>query len=391
MNITSFIDRISMLDWVLIGLYLVFFIVQLIYYLYLFRKPYKHAENNAIVNNTIEESEKQLPGISIIITAKNEAANLRRNLPSILNQDYPNLQIIAVDNASTDSTAEVLDSFRSSHPNLYVTFIPVGSHAINNKKLAITVGIKAAKHDILLFTEPDTKPLSNKWVYEYAKVFKKEIDVVLGSCQLEIDKSYFKKYIQFDNLFSGIKYTSMALAKKPYMGVGRNMAFRKSLFFDNNGLSSVLNMEDGEDNVFINRIATNENTVVLSSPESMVASNVVDGISNWRNIKTKYLTTRKYYTGNSARILSFEVFSRYSFYILFAILCAIAVVSSFKIIALYAFFLFLVRYLVQIFVINKNSKVYNAGSFYLSLPFMDLAAPIVDNLFLKKENRNKKR
>ena len=124
MNITSFIDRISMLDWVLIGLYLVFFIVQLIYYLYLFRKPYKHAENNAIVNNTREESEKKLPGISIIITAKNEAANLRRNLPSILNQDYPNLQIIAVDNASTDSTAEVLDSFRSSHPNLYVTFIP---------------------------------------------------------------------------------------------------------------------------------------------------------------------------------------------------------------------------------------------------------------------------
>lgn len=389
MNTTAFINRMSTLEWVVIGLYLVFFIVQLIYYLYLFRKPYQHAKKNPALNDIIDENE--LPGISIIITAKNEAANLRRNLPSILSQDYPNLQIIAVDNASTDSTAEVLDGFRSTHPNLYVTYIPIGSHAMNNKKLALTVGIKAAKHDILLFTEPDTKPLSNKWVYEYAKTFKKEIDVVLGCCQLEVDKSYFKKYFQFDNLFSGIKYTSMALAKKPFMGIGRNMAFRKNLFFDNNGLSSVLNMEDGEDNVFINRIATKENTVVVSSPESMVTSNAVEGISNWRNIKSRYLTTRRYYTGNSARILSFEMFSRYVFYILFAALCTIAVVSSFKFIAFYAVLLFLVRYAIQLLIINKNSKIYNAGNFYLTLPLMDLVTPIIDHLFLKRENSNKKR
>lgn len=389
MNTTAFIDRISTLEWVVIGLYLIFFIVQLIYYLYLFRKPYQHAKKNATVNDIIDE--KELPGISIIITAKNEAENLRRNLPFILSQDYPNLQIIAVDNASTDSTADVLDDFRSSHPNLYVTFIPIGSHAMNNKKLALTVGIKAAKHDILLFTEPDTKPLSNKWVYEYAKTFKKETDVVLGCCQLEVKKSYFKKYILFDNLFSGIKYTSMALAKKPFMGIGRNMAFRKNLFFDNNGLSSVLNMKDGEDNVFINRIATKKNTVVISTPESIVISNAVDGISNWRNIKSRYLTTRRYYAGNSARILSFEVFSRYVFYILFAVLCAIAVISSFKFIAFYAVLLFLVRYAIQLLVINKNSKIYNAGSFYLSLSLMDLVTPIIDHLFLKREKNNKKR
>lgn len=106
MNTTAFIDRISTLEWVVIGLYLIFFIVQLIYYLYLFRKPYQHAKKNATVNDIIDE--KELPGISIIITAKNEAENLRRNLPFILSQDYPNLQIIAVDNASTDSTADVL-------------------------------------------------------------------------------------------------------------------------------------------------------------------------------------------------------------------------------------------------------------------------------------------
>ena len=203
------------------------------------------------------------------------------------------------------------------------------------KKLALTLGIKAAKHDILLFTEPDTKPLSMKWIYEYAKTFDKGKDVVLGCCQIEINKSYFKNYMLYDNLFSGIKYSSMALAKKPYMGIGRNMAFRKDLFFEHKGFSSVLNIEDGEDNVFINRIATKENTAVIVSSDSMVVSNVVDSFSNWRSIKTKYLTTQKYYTNNATKVLTFEVFSRYAFYLLFAMLFVIGLLSSLNFLLLF--------------------------------------------------------
>ena len=387
MGITYFLYNISTSEWVIIGLYLIFFIVQLFYYLYFYRKPYQHAANNDEVNNTRDNDDKELAGISIIISAKNEAKNLQKNLPSILSQDYPNFEVIVVDNASTDNTSDVLENFRSSYSNLYTTFIPIGSHALNNKKLALTLGIKAAKHEILLFTEPDSKPLSNKWVYEYAKVFNKEKDIVLGCCQLEIEKGFFKKYILFDNLFSGIKYTSMVLVNKTYMGIGRNMAFKKSLFFDNKGFSSLLNMEDGEDNVFINRIATKDNTALVSSPESMVVSNVIDGFSSWRSIKTTYLTTRKYYAGNTANILSFEVVSRYAFYMLFATLCVIAIKSSATVFALFAILLFLIRCLIQLIVVNKNSKVYNAGSFYFSLPLFDLLVPIVNHLFLKRETK----
>ncbi|NLZ94443.1 MAG: glycosyltransferase [Bacteroidales bacterium] len=387
MEITSFFDNISTSEWIIIGLYLIFFIVQLFYYLYLYRKPYQHAANNSVVNDTTSNSDEELPGISIIISAKNEAENLRNNLPFILNQQYPNFEVVVVDNASTDSTSDVLESFCSNYPNLYTTFIPIGSHALNNKKLALTLGIKAAKHEIILFTEPDTKPLSSKWVYEYAKAFNKEKSVVLGCCQLKIEKGFFKKYILFDNLISGIKYTSMALAKKPYMGIGRNMAFRKKLFFDNKGFSSVLNMEDGEDNVFINRIATKENTALVSSPDSMVISNVIDSFSSWRSIKTTYLTTRKHYIGNTANILSFETFSRYAFYMLFVTLSVIAIKSSLTVIALFTILLFLIRYVIQLLIVNKNSKVYNAGNFYFSLPLLDLAIPIVNHLFLTREKK----
>ena len=387
MDITSSIYNTPIYVWVAITLYFIFFVVQLFYYIYLFRKPYQHAANNIAENETTEESNNPLPGISIIITARNEAQNLRENLAYILNQDYPNFEVVVVNNASTDSTPDVLDSFLCSYPNLYATFIPIGSHAINNKKLALTVGVKAANHNILLFTEPDTKPLSNKWVYEYAKAFNRGKDIVLGACQLEIDKSFFKKYILFDNLFSGIKYTSMALANKPYMGIGRNMAFRKNLFFDNKGFSSILNMEDGEDNIFVNKIATKENTAIALSPESMVVSNVVDGISTWRNIKTKYLTTRKHYTGNTAKLLSFETFSRYAFYTLFVALSVKGILSSINAIVFFAILLFSTRYFVQLIVINKNSKVYNAGSFHFSLLLFDFAKPIVSYLFLKREKR----
>lgn len=385
MEITSFFNRVSIYEWFIIALYLVFFIIQLFYYLYLFRKPYQHVAKNREVFSSTDKNNEGLPGISIIITAKNEAENLRKNLPFILNQDYPNFEVIVVDNSSTDSTDDVLKTFRNNHSNLYITYIPIEADSVNNKKLALTIGVKAAKHDILLFTEPDTKPLSEKWVYEYAKTFYAGKDVVLGCCQLYIKKSFFKKLILFDNLFSGIKYSSMTLAKKPYMGIGRNMAFTKNLFFDNKGFSSVLNIQDGEDDVFINKIATKENTAIVNSHESLVVCNAIDGLSSWKNIKTKYLATQKYYAGNTIKLLSFEVFSRYSFYLLFTTLCIVGVHSSLYLLPVVALLLFIARYSIQLLVMNKNSKIFNAGSFYFSLPLLDILTPFVNYLFLSNE------
>lgn len=385
MDIFSSLYRISVYGWIIVGLYFLFFIIQLFYYLYLFRKPYQHATKGDESDDDSTNSEKKLPGISIIITAKDEAENLRKNLPSILNQDYSNYEVVVVDNGSTDSTSDVLNGFKQSYPNLYTTYIPVESEKVNSKKLALTIGIKAAKHDILLFTEPDTKPFTRKWVYEYSRAFSKDKDIVLGACQIEMDKSFSNKFILFDNLFFGVKYLSFALINKPYMGVGRNMAFRKKLFFDNKGFSSILNIEDGEDNVFINKIVTKENTAVIISEESMTVSNVINRFSTWRSAKTKYLTTQKYLTSNATSILAFEEFSRYSFYSLFIILSVIGVLSSVYSLLFFAILLFLIRYSVQTIIINKNSKLYNAGRFYFTLPLFDLLAPFVNHMFLNYE------
>ena len=390
MDILSNIFDLSLIVWIIIGVYLSSFFIQLIYYLYLFRQPYRYAsKHNNDTDNQLSKIKK--PGISIIITAKNEAGNLRSNLPAILEQDYPNFQVVVVNNGSTDSTDEVLNEMRNKYSSkIYTTYIPVDSEAVNDKKLALTIGIKAAKHDILLFTEADTKPLTKKWVYEYAQEFMNGKDVVLGGCQLKIDKGLYKKLILFGNLMFGIKYLSMALIKKPYMGIERNMAYRKSLFFENKGFSSILNIEYGEDNLFINKIATNKNTSVVVSEESMVESDVVEHLSTWRTIKGKYLITKPHLKGYGDKVLSFEVFSRYIFYILLAFLCVLGILQHAIILIVIALTLFVIRFIVQLIVINKNSKLYNSGKYFFSLPFLDIFTPILNNQFLnyeKKRNR----
>ena len=389
MSITLFFFQFSIYEWVIIGLYLFFFLVQLIYYLYLFRKPYQHYVNNKTTSKDNDLNKKNFPGITVIITAKNEAENLRKNLPLILNQDYPNYQVVVVDNGSTDSTNDVLNNFRQHHTNLYITYLPIESEKVNSKKLALTIGIKAAKHDILVFTEADVRPLSKGWVYEYAESFHNGIEIVLGCCQYNMDKGLFKKYIQYDNLFNGVKYLSMALIKKPYLGIGRNMAFKKNLFFDNNGFAAILNIEDGEDDVYINRIATKENTTILTSKESMVESSIIDGFSTWKNTKTKYLSTRKHLTGSASKLLAFEVFSRYAFYLLFVTLCLIGMFSSIKVYLLLGILLFTIRLLTQLIIINKNGRIYNTSKFHFTLPLFDLFIPIVDYMYLLLQGKRK--
>lgn len=391
MNIFSNMYSFTTYEWVLVGFYLLFFTVQLVYYLYLYRKPYRYLSKNKNDEPT-QMNKNQHPGVSIIITAKNEAQNLQKNLPLILEQDYPNFQVIVVNSGSTDNSENVLNNLLNTYNDkLYVTYLPVESEVINDKKLALTIGIKAAKHDILLFTEADTKPLSRKWVYEYAKEFVKGKDVVLGACQLKINKGFYKKLILFDNLLFGMNYLSMALTKKPYTGVERNMAYRKSLFFENKGFSSLLNIEYGEDHLFINKIANSNNTSVVISPDSMVESNVVDCLSTYRTIKGKYLITKRHLSGFKASLQSLEVVSRYIFYFLFILICLTGVLlSSINLIAI-AITLLLTRYIVQVFVINKNSKLYNSGKFILSLPLLDLFTPIVNYRFLSYEKKRNER
>ncbi len=284
----------SIIDWIIVAALLLFFIIQFLFYFLLYRKPYSYQSKKG----KISISENDLPSVSVVIVSKNDSENLAKHLPAIFNQDYPDFEVVVVNMGSTDETDMVLKRLEQTYNNLYHTYVPQEAEELNEKKLALTIGIKAAKNTILLFTEPYCQPASNQWIKEFAEEFAKGKEVVLGFCKLDIPKKVpMRRFIHYDNLIQGLKYLSMAIVHRPFMGIGRNMGYVRELFFRQKGFSSILNFEDGEDDLFINEIANGKNTGVVISPESMTISEVVTSFSVWRALKSKYLHTKRFYKG----------------------------------------------------------------------------------------------
>lgn len=370
--------------WIISGAVLLFFSIQLLYYLLVYRKPYVYEQKR---NKSLPVSE-DLPSVSVVIASKNESENLEKYLPSILEQDYPDFEVIVVNMGSTDETDVLLQALNQKYSHLYHTYVPAEAEDVNEKKLALTLGVKAAKNDILLFTEAYCVPASDKWIREFANEFSKGKDIVLGFCKLQIGKKVaMRKFILYDNMIHGLKYLSLAVLGKPFMGIGRNLAYRKEIFFEEKGFSSVLNIEEGEDDLFINKIAGKKKVGVVASPESMTQSDVVNNFFTWRALKSKYLYTKQFYKGMSSFVFGFETFSKYLFYL--SVVAGITygvIFNNYLPIALSVFFL-IVRFVVQLYVIGKSSRLFDAGKYHVNLFFFDLFQPFNNFRFRKYANK----
>src|SRR5690554_4822163 len=205
----SFIPHLTPVEWVLYGSLLLLFILQLFFYLSFYKRPYRYEKKR--VDKLIAEEE--LPGVSVIITSKNDAEELEKNLPYIMEQDYPNFEVIVVNSGSTDETDMVLKAAEQKYPALYHTYVPEGADNVNEKKLALTLGIKAANHEVLVFTEAYCKPCTARWLREFGKEFTQGKEVVLGYCRLRFNKRFtIRHFIRFDNLVHHLKFLSMAIA-----------------------------------------------------------------------------------------------------------------------------------------------------------------------------------
>jgi glycosyltransferase involved in cell wall biosynthesis len=374
----------SLLEWIVLGGLILFFIVQLLFYILLFRKPYTYAAQY----QSTDIPDEALPGISVVIASKNESENLAQNLPSILEQDYPNYEVIVVNSGSTDETDILLKGLEQKYPQLYHTYIPQEAETNNEKKLALSVGIKAAKNEILLFTEAYCRPVSNQWIRSFACEFAQGKEVVLGYCKLNISKKIpLRKFILYDNLVHSIKYLSMAIIHKPFMGIGRNMAYKKRLYLEQKGFATILNIEGGEDDLLINRIASSKNTGVILSPESMTESDVVDNFHTWRQLKSKYLYTKKFYKTSRASIFGLETFSKYMFYLLVIASIVMGLLFQDYLLLISGIILWIIRATVHNITIHKNSKLTNSGKFYLSALLFDIIQPLNNFRFKRYADR----
>lgn len=349
-------------------------IIQLIYYFGLYNRIHVH---NKAVRKEETHFTRELPPLSIILCARNEADNLRKILPAILEQDYPQFEVIVINDASTDETEDILGVMEEKYPNLYHSFTPDSARYISHKKLALTLGIKASKHDWLVFTETNCMPASNKWLKLMARNFTSHTQVVLGYSGYDYTKGWLHKRVAFDTLFQSLRYLGFALAGKPYMGIGRNLAYRKELFFQKKGFSTYLNLQRGEDDLFINQVATHSNTRIETDLDASMRIQPVYRYKDWKEEKVSYMATARFYHGMQRYLLGFETLTRLLFYTTCIAGIAFGILNLHWMMAGIALFLWLIRYAVQAIVINQTAKEMGGNrKYYFSLPVFDLLQPL---------------
>ncbi len=350
-------------------------LVQLLYYLVYFAKPVRYGK--AALKETINAVETQ-PGVSVIVCTKNESENLKQFLPALLTQHYPLYEVIVVNDGSTDASDEVLGMLENQYPHLYCTYIPEQAKYLSRKKLAITIGLKAAKYPCLLFTEPNCMPVSQNWIQLMVRHFDEQTNIVLGFSSFSKSAGFWSKYASYDNLFSGLKYLSLALFKQPYKGIGRNMAYKKSLYYNNKGFSKHLNLYPGEDDLFINQCADKTNTKVEISPDAITTTYWED-FRYWKEIKLCEATTQRHYRFGPIAFWKLEIFSRVLFYGFFAALIAYGW-PDWKLPTI-AGTVYLIRLSIQLWVIHRTSAFWSIEKFHFTLPWFDFIQPIVDLYF----------
>ncbi len=352
--------------------------IQVFYYLWFMLKV-------AYVKPATASSNK--PPISVIICAKNEAYNLQKHLPIILKQDYPDYEVVVVNDASTDDSDMILAEFKRSHSNLYYTTIPDNKQFYQGKKLALTLGVKAAKNEHLVFTDADCYPESNQWLQEMSKGFNDSKEIVIGYGKFEKKKSLFNLFLRYETFFNTVQYMGFALRKKPFMAVGRNLAYKKSLFQQSNVFKQYLNIASGDDDLFIKQCATETNTAVVASSNSQTISLPPANFVEWLTRKSRHLTTSKHYKFKIKWWLTLEPLSRQLFWILG--ICSL----FFHIFVIISLALIISRIIIQYIVLAKAGKALSEKKLFISSLLFDGIIPLIigsvwlQNIFSSNKKR----
>ncbi|OCB76493.1 glycosyltransferase [Flavobacterium crassostreae] len=262
-------------------------VIQLVYYAAIFGK-FAFAKKQHTVP-------KKLP-ISVVVCAKNEEENVAQFIPLLAQQDYPDFEIVLIDDASSDHTLDVFEELEKQYPNIRLVKVANNEAFWGNKKYALTLGIKAAKKDYLLFTDADCYPNSKDWITAMSAQFTMQKTIVLGYGGYEkVANSFLNKIIRFETLLTALQYFSWAKVGSPYMGVGRNLAYKKEVFFDVNGFISHIQVRSGDDDLFINEAANAKNTALVYTKESFTYSKPKTNYKAWITQKRRHITTANHY------------------------------------------------------------------------------------------------
>lgn len=285
-------------------------LVQLFYYGWFFRRL-------AFYSSPSKDQSQQHP-VSVIICARDEAARLVTHLPGALVQRYPSThEVIVVNHNSQDDTRFLLDEFKKTFKGLHIVNLEHDALGIPGKKYPLSMGIKEALYEIVLLTDADCVPATEFWIQKMQDAYRPGIDVVLGYSPYKKAAGVLNRLIRFDTFHTALQYLSYALAGVPYMGVGRNLSYKKAIFFRNKGFSALNHVTGGDDDLFINKVATKTNTAIVIDPDTYTLSEPKKSFGEWFRQKSRHYTTAKYYKPLHKLLLGLYSSSYLLFYPLF--------------------------------------------------------------------------
>ncbi len=250
--------------------------------------------------------------ISVIIAARNEVDNLKKNLPAILQQNHPRFEVIVVDDQSTDKTFEVIEKMMSNYTQL--KYLKISLKEKSSKKNALQKGIELAKNKHLVFTDADCKPLTDKWLETIQNYFKESPSVVLGYSPYQKTNGNLNKLIRFETYQTALNYFGFAKLGLAYMGVGRNLGYTKSVFTQSDGFKTHKHLLSGDDDLLINQVSGQIPILCCLEPESFVLSKPKSTFQSWIQQKRRHYTTAPLYKLKHQILLSFQFFIKFAFW-----------------------------------------------------------------------------
>lgn len=286
--------------------------LQLLYWLIIFtrfsfKKPHE------------QQKADLLPPVSVIVVGRNEAENFKKFLPGILHQDYPNFEVIAVNDMSVDESEEVLEALQKEHAHLRIVRVPENDHFWHGKKYGLALGIKAASNEHLLLTDADCFPSSPDWIREMISGFIGGKEIVLGFGDMVKTKGFINALSRFETVQSALQYFSWTFWRMPYMGVGRNLAYRKSLWFEQNGFIKHIHVPSGDDDLFVNSAAKPGKVGVVAKSTAHTLTESKTSFKDWMIQKRRHYSTSSLYKPLHRFLIGAYGLSTLGFWISFAV------------------------------------------------------------------------
>ncbi|MCQ2346096.1 MAG: glycosyltransferase [Paludibacteraceae bacterium] len=379
------LEQISILDWcLLVALGILFAYALYLYIRHLAAvprsvKPLAETDSDQPHIDTGDQLDlfgKPVDGVSVIVAARNEGERLKQYLCNLMEQDYPLFEVIVVNDGSEDHTQEVLEDYARRYRNLRITFVPHEARIRSSKKLALTLAIKAARYEYLLFTNADSRPESRRWISAMMSGFgkNKDAEVVLGYGAYFDQPQGVNDIIRYENLYRNLLHLGLAVNGYPYRGDGRNLLYRKSTFMDNRGFAGMLDLREGEDDLFINKVSTRENTEVVLAPEAVTYTIPKITYKEWIQQKHRHMTAWRGYRSSTRWLVGGELVMRLLWYIVL-VLCFVLGNAFTAMMALLAFVL---RFVLQIVVLDCAAIRLKQTPFGLDVIWYDFALTLLE-------------